>query len=231
MGISIIRSLAAVLLLAGAQAAPADAAPSLAERAVSFRDDFNTFNTANWRCEYTCPVIETGKARFRLKSGVLPNREGSWSKARYTGKRFTSGKFTVSFSLTERPKEPVWWGVALWDDGVNGKFNEINFGYTTNGQTYSDTQLRFESAKEGVDDYRKIDTGVDLYDGEYHTATLEYDANHVAFYFDGKKVGEITDKKFIPTAPMDFLLGPRLVEGAGLAKGFTESIDWVEIEG
>ncbi|KAM6517825.1 hypothetical protein FSOLCH5_006593 [Fusarium solani] len=231
MGISIIRSLAAVLLLASAQAAPADAAPSLAERAVSFRDDFNTFSTANWRCEYTCPVIETGKARFRLKSGVLPNREGSWSKARYTGKRFTSGKFTVSFSLTERPKEPVWWGVALWDDGVNGKFNEINFGYTTNGQTYSDTQLRFESAKEGVDDYRKIDTGVDLYDGEYHTATLEYDANHVAFYFDGKKVGEITDKKFIPTVPMDFLLGPRLVEGAGLAKGFTESIDWVEIEG
>lgn len=229
MAISIIRSLTAVLLLAGVQAVPADTL--LAERAVTFRDDFTTFNTANWRCEYTCPVIETGKARFRLRSEVLPNNEGSWSKARYTGKRFTSGKFTVSFSLTERPREqPVWWGIALWDDGVDGKFNEINFGYTTS-QSFSDTQLRFESAKEGVDDFRKIDTGVNLYDGQYHTATLEYDANHVAFFFDGKKVGEITDKKFIPTAPMDFLLGPRLVEGAGLAKGFTESIDWVEIEG
>lgn len=237
---SIVRCLTAVLLMAGLDAPGllATAANSLGSSTQSshvaratFRDDFNSFSTSTWSCEYTCPVIEGGKARFRLRSGALPDSAGSWSKARYKAQRFTSGKFTVSFSLTARPREqPVWWGVALWDNGpADDEFNEINFGYTTN-QSFNNTQLYFESAQNGNAKSVKIDVGVDLYSEEYHTATLEYDADHVAFFFDGKKLGEITDRRVIPTDPMDLLLGPRLVTGGKpLTKGFTQSIDWVEI--
>lgn len=197
-----------------------------------FRDEFDTFDTNLWRCEYTCPVIEGGRARFRLQSGVPPNNYGSWSKARYTPTRFTSGRFTVSFSLTARPEQPVWWGIALWDDGPaadGSQFNEINFGYTSD-QSYGDTELRFESARRGVYDSLRVDTGVNLYDEQYHEATLEYDSSRVALYFDGQLLKEITDQAKIPTDSMDFILGPRLVTGGQpLTQGFTQSIDWVEI--
>ncbi|KAM0551347.1 hypothetical protein ACHAPJ_008455 [Fusarium lateritium] len=222
--------LSAALLMAGVSAQPTDSGHTHVERAV-FRDEFTTFDEKVWSCEYTCPVIEGEKARFRLRSGIAPNNEGSWSKARYTPKRFTSGRFTVSFSLTAKPDEPVWWGVALWDDTGDNGFNEINFGYTTDGKNLGKTELLFESAKDGNDISIPVDTGVDLYDETWHEATLEYDADRVAFYFDGKLLKEVTDKQYIPTAPMDFLLGPRLVRGEPMAKGFTQSIDWVEIEG
>ena len=198
----------------------------------NFREDFTSFKKDLWRCEYDCPVIEDGKARFRLHSGIAPNNYGSWSKARYTPQRFTSGRFTTRFSLTERPAGKVWWGVALWDDGPvedGSQFNEVNFGYTTD-QSYTNTQLRFESARRGKYESLKVDLGVDLYDGQYHTAVLDYNANRVRLYFDDKLVKEITNKDVIPTDPMDFILGPRLVTGGSpLAKGFTESVDWVEI--
>ncbi|CAM1506036.1 Fc.00g056770.m01.CDS01 [Cosmosporella sp. VM-42] len=237
MGNCIIRCLAAALLLAGinVQAHPAaeslDSLNPLQIRA-TFREDFKTFNTDIWACEYTCPVIETSKARFRLQSGTPPDESGSWSKARYKPTRFTSGRFTVSFSLTDRPKQAVWWGVALWDDGPasNGKeFNEINFGYTTD-ESFTNTKLLFESARNGKVSSIPVDTGIDLYDEEYHTATLEYNSSSVAFYLDGNLLKEITDKSVIPIDPMDLVLGPRLVTGSNsLAEGFTESIDWVEI--
>lgn len=231
--VNFINYITTALLVAGGsvQAAPAveNNEFQLATRA-TFRDDFTTFNKDNWSCEYTCPVIEGGKARFRLNSGVPANQEGSWSKSRYRGKRFTSGRVTVSFSLTERPKGKVWWGVAFWDNGPSAsQFNEINFGYTTD-QSYTNTQLLFESAKRGKFSSLKVDTGKNLYDEEYHTATLEYNSSRVSFYLDGKLLKEITDKSVIPTDPMDLILGPRLVPGGQpLAKGFTESIDWVEI--
>lgn len=232
---SIIRCLAAVLLVAGINVQARPLAESLGHTHApliarsTFKEDFSTFNTDTWSCEYTCPVIEAGKARFRLQTGIEPDNSGSWSKARYRPQRFTSGRFTASFSLTERPEQAVWWGVALWDDGDSGKFNEINFGYTTD-QSFTNTQLRFESARNGKAVSLKVDTGVDLYDQKYHNATLEYDSNRVALYLDGKFLKEITDTKFIPTAPMDFLLGPRLITGEQpLTNGFTESISWVEI--
>ncbi|KAI0965941.1 hypothetical protein F4678DRAFT_467084 [Xylaria arbuscula] len=198
----------------------------------SFRDDFTEFDTDTWACEYTCPTIETGKARFHLSSGVEPNNEGSWTKARYKPERFTSGRFTVSFSLTARPEQKVWWGVALWDDGPaedGSQFNEINFGYTVDG-SLTDSQLLFESTRLGEGQSIPVDTGVDLYDEEYHNATLEYDSEHVAFYFDGELLHEITDTDSIPTDAMDLVLGPRLVSGDPLTDYFLESIDWVAIE-
>lgn len=236
--VGIMQSLTAALLAFGLVTAHPTSDTSLQTThkhhiRADFRDDFESFDTNLWRCQYTCPVIEGGRARFRLRSGVAPDNEGSWSKARYTPTRFTSGRFTVSFSLTARPEDhPVWWGVALWDDGpaVDGsQFNEINFGYTTD-QSYGNTELRFESARRGAYDSLRVDTGMNLYDEQYHEATLEYDSTRVALYFDGQLLREITDQAIIPTDPMDFVLGPRLVTGGEpLTQGFTQSIDWVEI--
>ncbi|KAI3333490.1 hypothetical protein F4824DRAFT_244028 [Ustulina deusta] len=198
----------------------------------SFRDDFTDFNTEIWACEYTCPTIENGRARFHLSSGVEANNQGSWTKAYYKPERFTSGRFTVRFSLTARPAQKVWWGVALWDDGPaedGSQFNEINFGYTVDG-SLTDSQLLFESTRLGEGQSIRVDTGVDLYDEEYHNATLEYNSERVAFYFDGTLLHEISDAASIPTDPMDLVLGPRLVSGDPLTEFFLESIDWVQIE-
>ncbi|KAF7559937.1 hypothetical protein G7046_g4207 [Stylonectria norvegica] len=233
---NIFRCLAAFLLLASekVQALPADSPASIqpAEVRAPFRDDFSSFNTAIWSCEYTCAVIEGDRARFRLERGGEPDTSRSWSKIRYKPRKFTSGCFTVRFSLTSRPMEAVWWGIALYDKGPaadSSQYNEINFGYTTN-QRYTSTQLRFESSRDGNGVSLKIDTGMDLYDEEYHTATLEYDSNHVAFYLDGQLLKEITDSSVIPTDPVNLILGPRLVTGSSaLSDSFTQSIDWVEI--
>ena len=195
-----------------------------------FSDQFDAWSTSIWSCEYSCPTVSGGTAKFRLLAGIAPDNQGSWSKIRYKPRQFTSGKFTVRFALTARPTQRVWWGVALWDDGVNGQFNEINFGYTTN-QSFTNTQLWFESARLGQTSANKIDTGVDLYDGSYHTGTLEYDSTHVSFYFDGKLMKTVTDPNYIPTDPMSFIIGPRLVTGsAPLTADFTETVDWTEIE-
>ncbi|KEY72839.1 hypothetical protein S7711_10839 [Stachybotrys chartarum IBT 7711] len=198
-----------------------------------FRDDFETLDTDVWRCEYTCPVIEGEKARFRLTSGIAPSNHGSWSKTRYTPSRFTSGTFTVRFALTSRPAGMVWWGVALYDHGPvadGSQFNEINFGYTTH-QSYSNSELRLESARRGDIVSHRVDTGVDLYDEQWHTATLEYDASHVSFYLDGTLLDTISNVSVIPTDAMDLVLGTRVVpHGLPLTTGFTQSIDWVEVE-
>ncbi|WNG38019.1 hypothetical protein F0U61_33330 [Archangium violaceum] len=200
--------------------------------AAPFVDTFDQFNSSIWSCEYSCPTVSGGTAKFYVKKGIAPDNVGSWSKIRYKPKRFTSGTFKVRFNLSHRPEGAVWWGIALWDNGPTSdmkSFNEINFGYTTN-QSLSNTQLLFESAKLGKALSLKIDTGVDLYDGQYHEASLEYDADHVSLFFDGRLLRTITDKTFIPTDPMDFIIGPRLVTGsAPLVKDFTETVDWTEI--
>jgi beta-glucanase (GH16 family) len=214
---------------APAASAPAPAPAPAITKTLLFAEPFNAFSSAAWSCEYSCPTVANGLSNFVLQTGVAPNNNGSWSKIRYRAQRFTSGSFKVRFALSNRPDRAVWWGVALWDDGLNGQFNEINFGYTAN-QSFTNTQLYFESAKRGVATSVKIDTGVNLYDGQYHEAELEYDADHVSFYFDGRLMHTITDKRFIPTDPMDFIIGPRLVTGsAPLTRDFTQHVDWAQI--
>src|SRR5262249_26217829 len=98
-------------------------------------------------------------------------------------------------------------------------------------ESQPNTGLRFESSKLGKGVSLKVDTGVDLYDGQLHTGTLEYDATHVSFFFDGKLLQTITDTSVIPTGPMDFIIGPRLVAGArALPAVFTERAGSTEIE-
>jgi hypothetical protein len=225
---------AAVLLLTQVKATVAapyrqSASTTISRRFVSEFD--SAFDTNTWKCEYTCPTVSDGALIFHLEANVEANQEGSWSKARYAPQRFTSGTFSARFKLSARPTDaPVWWGVALWDDGPDDEsFNEINFGYTTD-QSFSETELYFESAKRGNATSVRVNTGVDLCDENWHTGTLEYDAEHVAFYFDGTKLAEITDTGYIPTDAMDFLLGPRLVSGKGmLSEDFLQSVDRVEI--
>jgi hypothetical protein len=208
-----------------------DAARPLENR---FFDDFDSFERGDtWSCEYTCPTAVDGATRYALEPGIAPDQYGSWSKIGYRPRRFTAGRFTVRFALSARPSQKVWWGAALWDDGPSAdgsQFNEINFGYTT-AHSFTNTQLYFESARRGNAVSVKVDTGVDLYDGSFHTATLEYDATRVVFYFDGVLMEIITDPTVIPTDPMKFILGPRLVTGsAPLDSTFTELIDFTEIE-
>ncbi|WP_127504754.1 hypothetical protein [Actinoplanes solisilvae] len=226
-GGSAVALLAAGIIVASQSQTPA---------AHSFVDNFDTLNANVWRCEKSCPTIEDGgKARFHLRPDVEPDNPGSWSKVVYKPERFTAGRFTVRFALTDRPEgRPVWWGAALWDDGPardGSKFNEVNFGFTTD-EPFSDSQLYVESAKHGKVSSVRVDTGVDLYDGEFHTATLEYDAEHVSFTLDDRLLETITDRTVIPTDPMSLILGPRLVTGAEPLTGeFTESIDRVDITG
>jgi hypothetical protein len=218
----------------GADAALADGSSTDAPGSFQnvFAEGFDAFADDLWSCEYSCPTVASGTAQFVLRAGVAPDQDGSWSKVRYRPRRFTSGRFTVRFALTERPDRAVWWGAALWDTGPaadESQFSEINFGYTTD-QSFTDTQLYFESARRGHAVSVKIDTGVDLYDGAFHTAVLEYDATHVSLYFDGTLMHTITDASVIPVDPMDFVLGPRLVTGsATLVAPFAELVDAVEL--
>ncbi|MEU9888082.1 hypothetical protein [Sphaerisporangium sp. NPDC051011] len=205
-----------------------------ADAATVVRDEFNSLNTSVWHCEITCPTVSGGLAKFDLQPGVAPRRTGSWTKIGYRPTRYTRGSFTIRFALTKRPtNRAVWWGLALWDDGPaadGSQFNEINFGYTTN-QSFTNTQLRFESAKRGKDVSIKVDTGVDLYDGKFHTGTLEYASDYVAFYLDDRLLKVINDESVVPTDPMELVIGPRLVDGSQpLDQKFTETVDYVKIE-
>jgi hypothetical protein len=198
----------------------------------SYTERFTTFDTSVWTCEYSCPSVAAGVATFALLPGVAPNNNGSWSKARFLPRRFTCGRFAAKFALSKRPPEAVWWGVALWNDGPNpdqSQFNEINFGLTTS-ESPGNTQMRFESTKLGNGVSLVVDTGVDLYDGSYHVGELAYDATRVELYFDGRLLQSITDTTVIPTDPMDFLLGTRLVNAPALTLEFDEVVSEAHIE-
>ncbi|MGI5500707.1 hypothetical protein [Lentzea sp. CA-135723] len=219
------------LVLGAGSAAAAPHTIASTDARARYVENFDSLDTAIWQCEYTCPAVVDGVARFELRAGVPPRTAGSWSKIRYKPQRFTSGRFTTRFALSHRPKQKVWWGSALWSDGPaadGSQFNEINFGYTTD-QSYTNTQLRFESARRGKAVSLKVDTGVDLYDGRYHTATLQYSSSSVDLYFDGRLLMKITDPSVIPADPMSFVLGPRLVAGAPLSGDFTQTVGAAEI--
>lgn len=70
-------------------------------------------------------------------------------------------------------------------------------------QSFTNTQMLFESAKSGHGRSEKVDTGVNLYDETYHHATFQYSSNHVSPFFDGKLLRTITDQSIIPTVAMD----------------------------
>ncbi|RYP61848.1 hypothetical protein DL769_007537 [Monosporascus sp. CRB-8-3] len=120
-----------------------------------------------------------------------------------------------AYSIIRRLAAALPFHAAILPDGPasdGSPFNKICFGYTT-GQTLTESQLWFESSRRGETKPIMVDTGMDLYNEEYHTTTMEYESNRVAFYLDGKLLAEVTGKFFTPTDPMDLVLGPRLVTG------------------
>lgn len=226
----------AVLLLsalsAGCGEVSLDATRPSAAQENRFSEPFDTLDPNNWGCEYSCPTVSESRATFTILPGVAPRNEGSWSKIHYKPQRFTAGSFAVRFALGPRPGEPLWWGVALYDEGPEldeSEYSEIYFGYRTDG-SLSDTQMLLESARFGNATAIEIDTGVDLYDGTFHTGRLVYDSTHIALYLDGELLQTITDTAFIPTAPMSLVLGTRLVEEPVLSDRFDEIIDHCDIE-
>jgi hypothetical protein len=57
-----------------------------------------------------------------------------------------------------------------------------------------------------------------------------YDASRVELYFDGRLLKTITDTSVIPTAPMDYLIGTRLVRLPALGAEFDLFADSTLIE-
>lgn len=207
-------------------------ATTLAPATHPFTDPFDVLDPTAWACEFGCPTVESGVATFTLSAGAEPSTNASWSKLRYLPRQFTAGSFTVRFALDSRPKEPVFWGVALYTDGPRADQSEssgVYFGYRTDG-SLSDSQLLLETTQLGRDRAIPIDTGGTLYDGTYHTGKLVYDATHIDLYFDDELVQSITDRTVIPTAPLDFYLGTRLVTTPVLASNFDVRIDSCKIE-
>jgi hypothetical protein len=227
--LALISSCGNVELDATSRAAPASDGAMSTNR---FSDPFDTLNLDVWTCEYSCPTMSGGTATFSLLPGVGPSNLGSWSKIHYTPRRFTSGTFTVRFALGPRPTEPVWWGVALYEEGPSpdqSQYSEIYFGYRTDG-SFTNTQLYLESARFGKNLALKVDTGVDLYDGTFHTGRLVYDSTRIELFFDDQPLQAITDTSVIPTVPMTFVLGTRLVTTPVLTSRFDEIINNCEIE-
>jgi hypothetical protein len=200
--------------------------------AASFVEEFDSLDGSRWSCEGGCPKVSEGVATFSLEPGVAQGQSASWSKLQYRARRFTSGRFTVRFALGEQPREQVWWGLALWDAGPladETQYSEINAGFTTS-DTPAPTQLDFVSARLGKKVALRVDAGKNLYDGSFHTATLEYDAAHVALYLDGTLLETISDETVIPDGPLDLMVGTRLVTTPALTSGFDMQIDRCDIE-
>ncbi|RYP26244.1 hypothetical protein DL768_011809 [Monosporascus sp. mg162] len=112
---------------------------------------FQHINTDIWGYEYAGPAIETGKARFRLRSGVQPDNKGFPVEGQLQAHTSYLRPITLSFSLTAAQSSWSGLGVALWDDrpaSDGSQFNEICFGYTTD-QTFTKTQLWVESSRHG----------------------------------------------------------------------------------
>jgi hypothetical protein len=197
-----------------------------------FVDEFDTLDPATWTCEYACPKVAGGEATFSLLAGVPPEQTGSWSKIRYLPQRFTSGTFTARFALGARPKGPVWWGVALWDQGPlpdESQYSEIYFGYRTDG-SLTDSQFLLESARRAKNLAVTVDAGQSLYDGAFHVGQLVFTPTRIDVYLDDRLLQSITDESVIPNEPLDFLLGTRLVTTPALDVPFDERIDRCTID-
>ncbi|WP_155893529.1 hypothetical protein [Cystobacter fuscus] len=43
--------------------------------AVPFVDTFDQFNSSIWSCEYSCPTVSGGTAKFHVKKGIAEHRK------------------------------------------------------------------------------------------------------------------------------------------------------------
>ncbi len=202
---------------------------------LEFVDDFNgTVLNPIWGCEYQCPSISNGYARFNLKANVEPNQNSTWSKIYYKPKTLSFGIYSMRFRYNRRPPYPaegeLWAGLALWDNNAPDGFpNEVNFGIDTACvQRCNDQTLILESYKNGKNTEIICNTGINLFDGNWHIGILTYMETKITLNVDGKDVGSIADTSEIPTVPMTFVPGTRLINGK-LSSGFNFDIDRITI--
>lgn len=189
----------------------------------TFVDDFVTLDTNVWRCEFSCANVKNGFANFILKPGYSPNDPNTWSKLVYKN-QLNNGRYTMRFSVKPNSRS-VWWGLALWKEYPDGTYDEINFG----AYDRDNNMIDLESTKAGIGRSVSVDTGIDLYDGNFHTVSLDVRPNKVSMIFDGAEIASITDTNVIPTSQMDFLVGSRLVDNTPLTTESDMIIDYVTI--
>ena len=182
--------------------------------AASITDNFDTLNTSIWGCEYACPTISNGYARFNIEPGTL-NTNTTWNKLSHKNKAFGYGTYAMKFRFNRRPIETeVWAGWALYSETSTGQINEINFGVETACLSRcSDKSIITESYKNSSNIEIVITRGVSLFDGTWHTAELTYSAAKIVLKLDGDSVASITDSNKIPTVTMALIPGARVVKG------------------
>lgn len=198
------------------------------EAATVITDNFNSLNTTMWGCEFSCPAVSDGFARFNLDPGAV-NTNTTWSKLSYKNRTFSYGTYSMTFKYNRRPLEAeTWAGWALYSE-TSGLVNEINFGIETAcKQRCNDQTLILESYKNSVNNEVIVPVGVSLFDGTWHTAELTYTASRITLNFDGKQVASITDLNTIPSATMALIPGARVVSGT-LTSRFSMDIDSISI--
>lgn len=201
----------------------------------SIIDDFNgTSLNPIWGCEYQCPPVANGYVRFNLKPNASPNQNVTWSKIYYKPNSLGYGTYSMRFRYNRRPPYPaegeLWAGLALWDNNApDSMANEVNFGIDTACvQRCNDTTLLLESYKNGKNTEVVCQTGVNLFDGNWHTGILIYTSTKITLNVDGKDVGYITDTTTIPTVLMTFVPGARTINGK-LISEFNLDIDNITI--
>jgi beta-glucanase (GH16 family) len=216
--------LSPILVLPTLAALATPAAPPTHAAPPSFADSFDRLDATRWGCEYACPTVADGMARFTVGPGSL-NSEATWNKLTHKDAAFGYGTYTMRFRFSRRPLETeVWAGWALFSN-AGGKVNEINFGIETACKVRcSDQTLILESYKDGVNQEVIVPLGVSIVDGTWHTVQLDYGPTGIALRFGGKQVAAITDASKIPVVPMKFIPGARVIQGT-LASPFHLDVD------
>lgn len=191
-------------------------------------DSFDSLNTALWGCEYSCPNVSNGYARFTLQAGSL-NTNATWSKLSFKNKSFSYGKYSMKFRYSRRPLEAeVWAGWALYTE-TSSLINEVNFGIETAcKQRCNDQTLIFESYKNSINKEVIVSTGVNIVDNSWHTVEILYTPTKITLTFDGEKLDSIIDQNNIPAVPMKLIPGARVVSGT-LSSTFYMDIDSIFI--
>lgn len=182
--------------------------------ATTITDNFDSLNTTIWGCEYACPTLSEGFARFNLNPGPL-NTDTTWSKLSSKNKMLSYGTYSMKFRFNRRPIETeTWAGWALYSATPSGLVNEINFGIETACLSRcSDKSIINESYKNSSHFEIVITTDASLFNGAWHVAELTYMTTSITLKLDGKPVSSIIDSTKIPTVPMALIPGARVVTG------------------
>lgn len=234
--VNIISYLATALAMSATAVQAAPASESVEARANNpdlwYEDQFDTLDKSHWWCEGVCPKIEGGIAKFQL----APNTPGAQSDIIFTDQDFTWGIFRFSLSLSAQPAARVFWGASLYNNGPKddgSQFSQIDFGFYTNKAQFKNSQLFLESAVLGQRKTINLDAGFDLYTSIPHTYQLEFNASRISLSIDGKYLGGHNEATYLPSLPLKFSMGPRVLADTSvpLTEQFSQNVDYFSVNG